>query len=76
MGKWRIEMKKFVIISIILILLAGGIFGYSLYHFMQVNNVFTKTEAVATEAVAETKPAEEATQAAKVKRGHTCRRRG
>ncbi len=71
MGKWRIEMKKFVIISIILILLAGGIFGYSLYHFMQVNNVFTKTEAVATEAVAETKPAEEATQAAKVKRDDT-----
>ena len=64
-------MKKFVIISIILILLAGGIFGYSLYHFMQVNNVFTKTEAVATEAVAETKPAEEATQAAKVKRDDT-----
>ena len=50
-------MKKFVIISIILILIAGGIFGYSLYHFMQVNDMFNKSEPVAPEAVTEAEPA-------------------
>ena len=61
-------MKKFVIISIILILIAGGIFGYSLYHFMQVNELFSKNEPAATEAVVETEPVKDAAEAPKVKR--------
>ena len=62
-------MKKFVIVSIVLILIAGGLFGYSLYHFMQVNDIFKKEEPVATEAVTEAESAEEeAAEAPKVKR--------
>lgn len=64
-------MKKFVIISIILILIAGGIFGYSLYHFMQVNDMFNKTAPAATEAVTEAEPSADATEAAKEKRDDT-----
>ena len=40
-------MKKFVIISTILILLAAGFFGYSLYHYMQVTELI-KPETVKT----------------------------
>lgn len=52
-------MKKFIIISTILILLSGGVFGYSLYHFMGVMEAERAlkaaeegTEAVATEVSA------------------------
>lgn len=64
-------MKKFVIISVILLLIAGGLFGYSLYHFMQVNDIFKKSEPAATQAVTEAEPSKDATEAAKVKRDDT-----
>ena len=65
-------MKKFIIISAILLLLAAGAFGYSLYHFMQVNDLFTKSETAATEAVTEAAASQGATEgAAKVKRDDT-----
>ena len=32
-------MKKFIIISVILLLLAAGAFGYAMYHYLQVNNL-------------------------------------
>ena len=64
-------MKKFVIISIVLLLIAGGAFGYSLYHFMQVNDMFNKDESAATEAVTEADPSNDATEAVKVKRDDT-----
>ena len=44
-------MKKFIIISAILILLAGGAFGYSLYHYMSVTGMMQPKEPQgATEA--------------------------
>lgn len=54
-------MKKFIIISTILILLTGGAFGYSLYHFMGVMQAEKATEV--TEAAAETQQEEAATEA-------------
>jgi len=41
-------MKKFAIISTILILLAAALFGYSLYHYLDVTGALDKREAVAT----------------------------
>lgn len=43
-------MKKFVIISIILILLAGSAFGYSLYRYMQVSDLLPSSQTSATQA--------------------------
>lgn len=43
-------MKKFVIISTVLILLAAGAFGYSLYHYMQVTDLIGSSSAQPTEA--------------------------
>ena len=64
-------MKKFIIISVVLILLAAGVFGYSLYHFLDVTGVIShqpaasdrqaSTDAAATELAphpAGTDPAE------------------
>lgn len=48
-------MKKFIIISVILLLLAAGAFGYAMYHYLQVNHLLGKqseTAAEATEAAA------------------------
>lgn len=54
-------MKKFIIISVVLILLAAGAFGYSLYHFMEVNDLIgSKVTATADSASASA-----ATEAAK-----------
>lgn len=56
-------MKKFVIISTALILLAAGFFGYSLYHYMEVSDLLPKKStaaADATEAPAEQADATEA----------------
>ncbi|MBQ9679716.1 MAG: hypothetical protein IJV48_03415 [Ruminococcus sp.] len=51
-------MKKFVIISVVLLLLAAGVFGFALYRYMQVTDLFGNKESAATEVVAETaKPA-------------------
>ena len=41
-------MKKFVIISTILILLAAVLFGYSLYHYLDVTGALEKKASVAT----------------------------
>ncbi len=46
-------MKKFVIISVVLLLLAAGAFGFALYRYMQVNDMFSAKEPAPTEAVAE-----------------------
>lgn len=46
-------MKKFVIISAILLLLAGGAFGYSLYHYMDVTNLLKSKESAETQAATE-----------------------
>lgn len=49
-------MKKFVIISTVLILLAAGAFGYSLYHYMQVTGILTpqETQVAVQETTGET----------------------
>ena len=53
-GFRREFMKKFIIISTALILLAAGFFGYSLYRYMQVTNLIKPKAAEATESVGET----------------------
>ena len=53
-------MKKFIIISAILILLASGAFGYSLYRYLEV----VKEQAPAAETVAPTQDASEPGDAA------------
>lgn len=63
-------MKKFVIISVVLVLVAAGAFGFALFHYMKVNEP-AKQEEAATEAVVETKAAKSPTEAAKVKRDDT-----
>lgn len=57
-------MKKFVIISVVLLLLAGGVFGYSLYHYMDVTNLLKAKDSAATEAATEAQTAD-ATEAVK-----------
>ena len=49
-------MKKFVIISTVLILLAAGAFGYSLYHYMQVSGILKpqETQVAVQESTGET----------------------
>ena len=43
------QMKKFIIISTILILVAAGLFGYSLYHYLDVTGALVRnTNAAAT----------------------------
>ncbi|MBQ3265597.1 MAG: hypothetical protein IJH07_07450 [Ruminococcus sp.] len=64
-------MKKFVIISAILLLIAGSAFGYALYRFVQVNDLFRKDEPAATEAVTEAAQSADATEAEKTKRDDT-----
>lgn len=44
-------MKKFVIISVVLLLLAAGAFGFSLYRYMQVTNLIDGGKPAATEVV-------------------------
>ena len=46
-------MKKFIIISVVLLLLAGGAFGFALYHYMQVTGQPNSGVPAATEAAAE-----------------------
>ena len=43
-------MKKFIIISVVLLLLSGGVFGYSLYHYIDVNDLFKQQDATADSA--------------------------
>lgn len=57
-------MKKFVIISVVLLLLAAGAFGYSLYHYMDVTNLLNSKEPAVTENVTEAQ-APQASEAAK-----------
>ena len=64
-------MKKFVIISVVLLLIAGGAFGYALYRFVQVNDLFKQEETVETQAVTESADAADATEAEKTKRDDT-----
>ncbi|MBR1533962.1 MAG: hypothetical protein IJ639_06335, partial [Ruminococcus sp.] len=50
-------MKKFVIISVILLLLAAGAFGFALYRYMQVNDLLKpKQETAVTEIAASEAP--------------------
>lgn len=53
-------MKKFIIISVILILLASGAFGYSLYHYLEI----VKEQTPVTETAAPTQDASEPDDAA------------
>jgi beta-N-acetylhexosaminidase len=48
-------MKKFVIISTVLLLIGAGVFGYSLYHYLEVTRpvVSVPVETTATEAPAD-----------------------
>lgn len=46
-------MKKFVIISVVLLLLAAGAFGFALYRYMQVTDLLGGEEPAATEAAVE-----------------------
>ena len=62
-------MKKFVIISAVLLLLAAGAFGFALYRYMQVNDMFSAKEPEATEAVAE--KADEKSKATEAKTAKT-----
>ena len=57
-------MKKFIIISVILLLLAGGAFGYSLYRYMDVTNVLNAKDTAATEVATEAQ-AESSSEAVK-----------
>ncbi len=58
-------MKKFFIISTVLILLAAGAFGWSLYHYMQSTGIITEKPAATEAAVpAATEAAQEETVAA------------
>lgn len=57
-------MKKFIIISTVLILIAAGLFGYSLYHYMQVTGIITDTPAATEAAAAETVTADSTEAAA------------
>lgn len=62
-------MKKFVIISVVLVLVAAGVFGFALYHYMKVNDSSEKKEAAVTEAVEkETEAPVQATETVKAKR--------
>ena len=45
-------MKKFVIISAILLLLSISAFGYSLYHYMEVNNLLDDILAATPDSAA------------------------
>lgn len=57
-------MKKFIIISIILILLSGSVFGYSLYRYIGVMEAEKAQQTVETASAAEeTKKADDATEA-------------
>lgn len=64
-------MKKFVIISVILVLVAAGAFGFGLYHYIRTENLLHKEEVEATEAVQETQAAEKPTESIKGKRDDT-----
>ena len=58
-------MKKFVIISVILLLIGGGVFGFSLWHYIDSRSV---AETVPTEAAPIADPAsEQATAAASLR---------
>ena len=46
-------MKKFIIISAVLLLLASGAFGFALYRYMQVNDMFSAKEPASSETSAE-----------------------
>ena len=63
-------MKKFVIISAGLLLLAAGAFGFALYRYMQVNDMFSAKEPEATEAVAE--KADEKSKATEIPKYRLC----
>ncbi len=65
-------MKKFVIISVSLVLVALIAFGIALFHYVKVKEPEKKEEAEVTEAVEETKaPAKAPTEAVKTKRDDT-----
>lgn len=49
-------MKKFIIISVVLLLLAAGLFGFAMYRYLQVNDLLGGSK--------QTQKAEEATEAA------------
>ena len=51
-------MKKFIIISTILILLAAGAFGYSLYHYMSVTGMLNSRAAQTTSVTVKQNPSE------------------
>ena len=55
-------MKKFVIISTVLILLAAGFFGYSLYHYMDVSDLLNKSETSSGDTTATQADQTEATE--------------
>lgn len=57
-------MKKFIIISTILILLAAGAFGYSVYHYLQVTAPAVQPAPAATEVTATADDTQEATEPA------------
>ncbi len=52
-------MKKFIIISTILILLAAGAFGYSLYHYMSVTGMLDHAQPAAATSATEVQSATE-----------------
>lgn len=65
-------MKKFVIISVVLVLVAAGAFGFALFHYMKANESNDKKAAEPSEAVTATKDsAQKPTEAVKVKRDDT-----
>lgn len=65
-------MKKFVIISVALVLVAVIAFGIALFHYIKVNQPTDTTDAEATEAIEETKASSaEPTEAVKTKRDDT-----
>lgn len=64
-------MKKFVIISVILVLVAAGAFGFGLYHYIHTENLLHKTEVQETEAVEATEAPVKSTESIKGKRDDT-----
>lgn len=54
-------MKKFVIISIVLILVSGAVFGFSLHHYIQSTQVTPVQPTAPTEAPTATEPTPELT---------------
>ena len=64
-------MKKFVIISVVLVLVAAAAFGVGLYHYIHTENLLHKDEVEEPQVVAETKAPEKATEPVKIKRDDT-----